>query len=82
MPGQLCWIPKFGGNGTLCLHLRLKPSQPWRPYTSYPEFCVPDYLIAGGSKGWATSQKLLKSNWTIVPTREAQASFDDYSSAA
>jgi hypothetical protein len=82
MTGQLCWLPKFGGNGELTLHLRLKPSQPWRPYTAYPEFCIPDYPIARGSRGWATSQKLLLSNWIIIPTCEARASFNDYSSAA
>jgi hypothetical protein len=82
MSGQLCWLPKFGGNGTLTLHLRLTPSQPWKPYTAYPGLCIPDYPIAQGSKGWATSQKLLQSNWTVVPTCKAQASFDDYSSAA
>ncbi|MCU0534453.1 MAG: hypothetical protein MUD14_11235 [Hydrococcus sp. Prado102] len=71
MSGQLCWIPKFGGNGELSLHLRLEPHQPWKPHTYFPKLCVPDYRIPGGSKGWATSQQLLKAGWQLVSTKEA-----------
>jgi hypothetical protein len=85
MSGQLCWLPKlaaFGANGPLILHLRLDRSQPWKPHTAYPGLCVPDYLISRGSKGWATSQKLLQTGWTIIPTHEARRSFAPSSKAA
>lgn len=71
MSGQLCWIPKFGGKGELSLHLRLESHQPWKPHTHFPKLCVPDYPIPGGSKGWATSQKLLQAGWMLVPTDRA-----------
>lgn len=82
MAGQLCWIPRLGSNGQLTLHLRLEPHQPWKPYTQYPRLCVPDYPIPGGSKGWATSQKLLRAGWTLIPTAQAQRSSVDDSLAA
>ncbi len=82
MAGQLCWLPKFGANGQLFLHLRLEPYQPWRLHTAYPGVCIPDYPVPGGSKGWATCQKLLKAGWTLVPTQQAQQSFGDDSLAA
>jgi hypothetical protein len=77
MAGQLCWIPKFGSNGTLALHLRLDPFHPWKPHTAFPNLCVPDYPMPGGSKGWATSQKLLQAGWEIVPTAQVKISFRD-----
>jgi hypothetical protein len=76
MTGQLCWIPTFGSKGKLALHLRLESFHPWKPYTTFPGLCVPDYPIAGGSKGWATSQKLLQAGWTAISTQQAQRSFD------
>lgn len=79
MSGQLCWLSKFGGNEQLILHLRKQPHEAWRPYTAYRELCVPDYPIPGGSKGWATSQKLMKAGWTLIPTHQARQSFSDYS---
>jgi hypothetical protein len=77
MTGQLCWIPSFASKGTLTLHLRLDPYQPWKRHTAFPNLCVPDYPIPGGSKGWATSQRLLQSGWSIVPTAQVRASFRD-----
>lgn len=74
MSGQLCWLPKFGADGQLVLHLRLKPYQPWKPYTAYPGLCVADYPMAEGSKGWATSQKLLQAGWTLIPTAQGRNS--------
>jgi hypothetical protein len=82
MAGQLCWLPKFGADGQLVLHLRLEPYHPWRPYTAYPHLCAPDYPINKGSKGWATSQKLLKAGWTVVSTKQAQSSSIDDSLTA
>jgi hypothetical protein len=72
MAGQLCWLPKFGTDGTLALHLRLEPFHPWKPHTAFPHLCAPDYLIPGGTKGWATCQKLLASGWTIIPAAQAR----------
>jgi hypothetical protein len=77
MAGQLCWIPSFVSKGKLTLHLRLEPYHPWKPHTAFPNLCVPDYPIPGGSKGWATSQRLLQSGWTIASTAQVQASFRD-----
>lgn len=68
MTGQMCWLPAFGSDGDKILHLRTSPSKPWRPYTAHPEYSVPDYRIPRGSKGWATYQKLLRANWTLIPS--------------
>jgi hypothetical protein len=73
MAGQLCWIPKFGSQGQLALHLRLEPYHPWKPHTAFPHLC--------GSKGWATCQKLLKAGWTIISTEQARQSFVGAASA-
>jgi hypothetical protein len=71
MPGQMCWLPTIGSDGDKILHLRTNPSQPWQPYTACPEYAVPDYRIAQGSKGWATYQKLTQAKWTLIPTNQA-----------
>ncbi len=68
MNGQMCWLAKFGTDGRLILHLRLEPYHPWKPYTLFPNIVVPDYPIAGASKGWATCQKLLEAGWQLLPT--------------
>jgi hypothetical protein len=72
MFGQLCWLSSFSSGGKLTLHLRRESHHPWKPHTAYPELCVPDYPIPGGSKGWATCQKLLLSGWEIIPTSQAR----------
>jgi hypothetical protein len=77
MTGQLCWISTFASKGTLTLHLRLDPFQPWKPHTAFPNLCVPDYPIPRGSIGWATSQRLLRLGWEIVPTAHVKISFRD-----
>jgi hypothetical protein len=77
MTGQLCWIPTVGSKGTLVLHLRLDPFQPWKPHTAFPNLCVPDYPVPRGSKGWATSQRLLQAGWEIVPTAQVKIFFRD-----
>ncbi|WP_017720382.1 hypothetical protein [Kamptonema formosum] len=64
---QMCWLPVMGADGEKVLHLRTAPNQPWRPYNAFPEYAVPDYQIPGGSKGWATYQKLRSAGWDIVP---------------
>ncbi len=76
MAGQLCWLPKFGSDGTLSLHLRLESDHPWKPHTAFPHLCVADYLIPGGTKGWATCQKLLAAGWTIVTIAQSRKSFE------
>jgi len=69
---QMCWLPTLGSNGTKILHLRTAPHEQWRPYNSFPQYCVSDYRVPGGSKGWATSQKLMQEGWTLVPSDQAQ----------
>jgi hypothetical protein len=76
MTGQMCWLSKFGGNGELILHLRLEPYHPWKPYTHFTGLAIPDHPIPGGSKGFATSQKLLAAGWTLLSTTEVKASFN------
>ncbi len=68
---QMCWISSFGSSGEKILHLQTSPNDPWRPYTAFPQFAVPDYKIPGGSKGWATYQKLLKAGWILIPSARA-----------
>ncbi len=72
MPRQMCWLSQSGADGEKILHLQTAPHEPWRPYTAFPQYAVPDYRIPGGSKGWATYQKLLKAGWTLVPSARAQ----------
>lgn len=74
MSGQMCCISSSGTNKEKVLHLRLKSNKPWKPYTSCPQYAVPDYRIPGGSKGWASYQKLLQAGWTLIPTAKAQES--------
>lgn len=71
MSGQMCWLSLTGGDGEKVLHLRTQPSQPWKPYTACPGLAVSDYNIPGGSKGWATYQKLMRAGWALVPTAQA-----------
>ncbi|MBD2690967.1 hypothetical protein [Anabaena catenula] len=71
MHRQMCWLSKSGSDGEKILHLQTSPGQPWRPYTAFGQFSVPDYQIPGGSKGWATYQKLLKAGWTLVHSARA-----------
>jgi hypothetical protein len=67
----MCWLSNFGSDGEKILYLQIAPNQPWRPYTAFPQFKVPDYQIPGGSKGWATYQKLHKAGWTLVSSARA-----------
>lgn len=72
MRGQMCWLSQLGANGEKILHLQTAPDQPWQPYTALRQYAVPDYRVPGGSKGWATYQKLMKAGWTLVPSARAQ----------
>lgn len=80
MSKQMCWLPAFGTNGQMILHLRTAPNQPWRPYTAFPQYSVPDYEIPGGSRGWATSQKLRAAGWTLEPSTQLHHTRIDRSS--
>jgi hypothetical protein len=71
---QMCWLPRLGGNGEKTLHLRTDLRQAWRPYTAFPQYAAPDYREPGGSKGWATYQKLRGQGWTLISTDEGQKS--------
>lgn len=71
MHRRMCWLSKSGDNGVKILHLQTSPNEPWRPYTAFGQYAVPDYQIPGGSKGWATYQKLLKAGWTLIPSARA-----------
>lgn len=72
MKGQMCWLAVGQGDGEKVLHIRLKPLDPWKPYTQFPHLSVPDYRIAGGSKGWATYQKLFRAGWSLIPSQSAK----------
>jgi hypothetical protein len=62
-PGQMLWKPQ--GTTDCALHLRLKPSDPWRPYEEFPQYFLPD--PNGFSKGYATFLALLRKGWTAEP---------------
>lgn len=71
MEKQMCWLPRMGKeNAEKILHLRTAPHQPWRPYTAFPQYAAPDYREPGGSKGWATFQKLKQLGWTLISSSE------------
>lgn len=65
MAGRLCWVSPSGEDATKILYLQSAIGQPWKPYTSYPGLTTADYQIPGGSRGYATFQKLLKAGWCI-----------------
>ncbi len=71
MQKRMCWLSMSGEDGEKILHLQATPNESWRPYTAFPQYKVPDYDIPGGSKGYATYQKLLKAGWTLVPSAMA-----------
>ncbi len=79
MHQQMCWLSKSGEDGEKILYLQAAPHEPWRPYTACRQYAVPDYPIPGGSKGWATYQKLSKAGWTLVPSARANEFGSQYS---
>ncbi|MDJ0735882.1 MAG: hypothetical protein QNJ47_17765 [Nostocaceae cyanobacterium] len=78
MQKRMCWLSKSGSDEEKILHLQIAPNEPWRPYTACPQYKVPDYDIPGGSKGYATYQKLLKAGWTLVPSARANEFIGDF----
>jgi hypothetical protein len=74
---EMCWMPARGREDTKILHLRREIGDAWQPYTALPQYAVPDYLVPGGSKGWATFQKLHQAGWKLVPSSPFFATDDD-----
>jgi len=64
---EMCWMSNEP-NGTKILYLRLDNRSQWLPYTSFPQYKVPDYDVPKGSRGYATFQTLLKKGWKLVPS--------------
>lgn len=75
MSRQMCWLSVNQANEEKILHLRTNPNADWRPYEAYPQYAVPDYEISGGSRGWATYQKLLRAGWKLVPSAQVNKQF-------
>ena len=65
---KMAWLASAFGDNTKILFLQPELTQPFRPYTAFPHLKVPDHKIKGGSKGWATYQKLFKAGWELVPS--------------
>lgn len=61
-PGQMTWRPP--GATDAHLHLRRSPIEPWRSYTEFPEYMVPDR--PNFSEGYLTFLALLKQNWQSI----------------
>lgn len=70
---EMCWLSPLGSNSAKILHLRTATNEPWRPYTAFPQYAAPDYLVPGGSKGWATYQKLMKAGWKLLPSSDTNS---------
>lgn len=79
MSRQMCWLG-IDENSPKQLYLRKYPTSPWRSYRACPEY-VPDYLIQGGSKGYATMQVLLKQGWQLVSSQEGERSVKELAEA-
>lgn len=69
---QMCWLPTKGSQGTKILHLRTDPKRGWQPYNCFPDHAAPDYPIPGGSKGYATYQKLRGQGWELVSSIQVE----------
>lgn len=70
----MAWF-SLSENGNKILYLN-KAGQGWKPYThsDFARVIALDYKIAGGSKGFATFQKLLKCGWVAVNEEVVKAS--------
>lgn len=65
---QMAWYsPTENGDRVLYIN----HNDTWLPYTQTP-FALPDYLIPGGSKGYATMQFLLMRGYKIVSSEQVQ----------
>ena len=61
--GQMTWRPD-GAPSNNILYLRHQSSEPWRPYTDFPQYVKKD--PPGFSLGYATFISLLRDNWQAV----------------
>ncbi len=77
MVNEMCWLAPLGSNRAKILHLRTTANAPWRPYTAFPQYAAPDYPVPGGSKGWATYQKLRQAGWTLLPSNPVSSDVTD-----
>ncbi|MDX2239391.1 MAG: hypothetical protein NW224_01795 [Leptolyngbyaceae cyanobacterium bins.302] len=77
MLNEMCWLSPLGSNNAKILHLRTAPNEPWRPYTAFPQYAAPDYDMPGGSKGWATYQKLMRAGWKLAPSSDINSVISD-----
>lgn len=68
---EICWLPYRGNQSNIALHLREYPHQSWKIYIASPH-AVPDYKVPGGSKGWATFQKLRQNGWILISSDRAK----------
>jgi hypothetical protein len=68
MNKQMIWLPLKEKNEVVALHLRTATNEGWKPYTSFPQYSVPDHPIPNGSKGYATYQKLKSQGWDLIST--------------
>lgn len=73
MDRQMSWLPLKDRNGIMALHLRTASNEAWKPYTSFPEIAIPDHPVPGGSKGYATYQKLRLQGWNLAKTPQGYA---------
>lgn len=64
MTGQMAWY-SLNPEGTKELYLKPSLEQPWISYRESSN-AIPDYLIPGGSAGYATMQHLQKKGWQLV----------------
>lgn len=72
MAGKMAWLSPVSGDGTKILFLQPYPDLPFKPYTTYSQYYVPDYNVPKGSKGWATYQKLRKAGWILINSDEVR----------
>ncbi|NES82710.1 MAG: hypothetical protein F6K10_15615 [Moorea sp. SIO2B7] len=61
--GQMTWRPE-GAEYAGILYLRHHHSEPWRPYTDFPKYVLPD--PPEFSEGYATFLALLKEKWQLL----------------
>jgi hypothetical protein len=76
--GKMAWLSSTVGDCTKILFLQPTPASPFRPYTAFRHLVVPDYQIPGGSKGWATYQKLLRAGWELVESAKVNSEEQKY----
>jgi hypothetical protein len=76
--GEMQWASGLGlsGNGEKILYLKPPGEANFKPYTACSLYKIPDHKIPGGSKGWATYQKLLKAGWKLLPSAGTDSDSD------